>query len=100
MRWIWILRLSIKRPRSGGARRRRSTERSVSGGTGVLGRSGREGCAYQNRKVEAKINVEVAWQGAHRVVGDSSPEFANASGAAAVDVGEVLRRAKSKGGHH
>ncbi len=55
--------------------------------------------AYQNRGGVLKLNVAVAWEGAHGVVGDSSPEFANASGAAAVDVGEVLRRAKAGGGH-
>ena len=55
--------------------------------------------AYQNRGGVLKLNVAVAWKGAHGVVGDSSPEFANASGAAAIDVGEVLHRAKSKVRH-
>ena len=55
--------------------------------------------AYQNRRKLLMLKVAMAWEGAHGVVGDSSPEFVNASGAAAVDVGEVLRRAKSKGGH-
>ena len=56
--------------------------------------------AYQNRRELLMLKVAMAWEGAHEVVGDSSPEFANASGAAVVDVGEVLRRAKSKGRHH
>ena len=55
--------------------------------------------AYQNRGGVLKLDMAVALQGAHGVVGDSSPEFANASGAAVVDVGEVLCCAKSKGGH-
>jgi hypothetical protein len=56
---------------------------SVSGGAGVLGRPGREEDAHQNRRVEVKLNVSLVGEGALGVVGDSSPEFANASGTAA-----------------
>ena len=52
---------------------------SVGGGAGVLGRPGKEGDAYQNRRRLLMLKVAMAWEGAHGVVGDSSPEFANVS---------------------